>query len=129
MKYFGEVPVADSIIKRLEGVEFQAFKALIKGFDAFPNKKFARVLHLRVESPELVSLQKRVQQALRNFDARPFKPHITLMRIKKQERPSTIFDEDFNAEFDVKEFVLFKSDLKPYGPEYEKVYVFKAANK
>ena len=127
LKFFGEVPTPEKIINTLNKVEFQPFKAVINGFDAFPNQKFARVLHLRVESPELVELQKRIQQALRNFDNRPYKPHVTLMRIKKQERRTNIYDQEFKEEFAVNDYVLYKSTLTPGGPEYEKVYVFKAS--
>ena len=128
LKFFGEVPTSDRIITRLKTINFKPLTVRLNGFDAFPNKRFARVIYMRVESPELVELQKTVQQTLRNFEARPYVPHVTLMRIKEQERPTTLYEQEFKAEFPVKNFALIKSDLTPGGPEYEKIYVFKAVN-
>jgi 2'-5' RNA ligase len=127
LKFFGEVPKPDRIINTLQRINFKPFTAKINGFSAFPNEKFPRVIYLRVESPEMVELQKNVQQSLRNFDNRPYKPHVTLMRVRKQERRSNLFEQEFKDEFAVADYVLFKSSLTPGGPEYEKVYVFKAS--
>jgi 2'-5' RNA ligase len=48
------------------------------------------------------------------------------MRIKKQERRTDIYEQEFKQELLVHEYVLYRSRLTPAGPEYEKVYVFKA---
>jgi len=93
LKFLGEMPSPNRIIKEISTIKYKPFKIRINGFDAFPNKKFAKILHLKIESPELVELQKTIQQTMRNFDARPYTPHVTLMRIKEQERPTMIYEQ------------------------------------
>lgn len=127
IKFFGEVPTHERIVKKLETVKFKPFKVLINGFNSFPNKKFPKVLHLRVESSELTELQKIIDRTLKNFEKRPYTPHVTLMRVKEQEQPTMIYEQEFREEFTVKGITLFQSVLKPYGPEYEKVHILRAA--
>ena len=60
-------------------------------------------------------------------EEKPFKPHLTLARIKKIKDIDT-----FNAflrfkvkqEFEVKGFSLMESNLTPLGPEYSTIETF-----
>ncbi|MBR9678800.1 MAG: RNA 2',3'-cyclic phosphodiesterase [Nanoarchaeota archaeon] len=128
LKFLGEMPSPNRLIKELETIKYKPFTIRINGFDAFPNKKFAKILHLKIESPELIELQKTIQQTMRNFDARHYTPHITLMRVKEQERPTMIYEQEFKEEIIVKEYALFKSNLTHHGPEYENIHMFKSVN-
>jgi len=97
----------------------------IKGINGFPNLKKTRVLFLEVEKEE--SLEK-IFKKLKRFILKnkiesrfkePFKPHITLIRIKELNYLKIKELKDFELEF--KDISLFKSTLTKKGPIYEKI--------
>ena len=100
------------------------------GCGAFPSIKSPRVIWvgLRGQTTALTELGRRVEEAMTAFgfkpEDRPFKPHLTLGRVKGRQRldvlQQILFEHrDFTAEpFDAVEVVLYKSDLRPDGARY-----------
>ena len=100
------------------------------GCGAFPTIRSPRVVWvgLRGEIDLLAELARRVEAAMEPFgfkrEDRPFKPHLTLGRVKGRQRLGALQQillehRDFTAEpFDAFEVVLYKSDLRPDGARY-----------
>ena len=133
LRFLGEVEK-----RQLEGLkelcaeiaaEFQPFMLRIKDTGYFPNFRQPRVLWVGLAGEINVAerLQKRLDAELiaRNFnqDDKPFKPHLTIGRVKsgKNIKPLVAKADMYNLPelaFEVGELVLFKSDLHPAGAVY-----------
>jgi len=133
LKFFGELDEAmvENIRTRLLSIEdkFEPFEATIKGIDAFPNKRRARVI--------VVTLEKGVDIAKAIFndievallplgfegEKRDYTPHITLGRKKEQ---SPILERDIpdlnGMRFIVDRLVMFRSTLTPQGAIYSPLW-------
>nr|AUN37624.1 2'-5' RNA ligase [uncultured bacterium] len=119
------------IQKALGSIKGEPFALTVRTAGRFPEggKKPARVLWIGIaEQPVLRTLQAAVEQAVIavGFPAeeRAFSPHITLARMKNEER-SPELDQFLDqhkgfraAPFTVKEFFLVSSLLTPQGPIY-----------
>ncbi|MGV3772512.1 MAG: RNA 2',3'-cyclic phosphodiesterase [Verrucomicrobiales bacterium] len=100
----------------------------------FPRPNSPRVLWLGLQaSAGLAELHKRVTDSTAEFgeppESRPFKPHLTLARIKE---PSCVAVEHLQmalnslntwsaGSWEVKELILFQSQLSPQGAKYQKL--------
>lgn len=133
LKFFGELDEAmvENIRTRLLSIEdkFEPFETTIKGIDAFPNKRRARVI--------VVTLEKGVDIAKAIFndievallplgfegEKRDYTPHITLGRKKEQ---SPILERDIpdlnGMGFIVDRLVMFRSTLTPQGAIYSPLW-------
>lgn len=133
LKFFGELDEAmvENIRTRLLSIEdkFEPFETTIKGIDAFPNKRRARVI--------VVTLEKGVDIAKAIFndievallplgfegEKRDYTPHITLGRKKEQ---SPILERDIpdlnGMRFIVDRLVMFRSTLTPQGAIYSPLW-------
>ena len=101
------------------------------GIGVFPNWRYPRVLWagLTGETDSVISLHAKLEEAFDEFglkkDPRALRLHLTLGRAKSafKEKESLIglvekmVEKEF-GEFDVKELVLYKSDLTKDGPIY-----------
>jgi 2'-5' RNA ligase len=133
LKFFGELDEAmvENIRTRLLSIDdkFEPFETTIKGIDAFPNKRRARVI--------VVTLEKGVDIAKAIFndievallplgfegEKRDYTPHITLGRKKEQ---SPILERDIpdlnGMRFIVDRLVMFRSTLTPQGAIYSPLW-------
>lgn len=133
LKFFGELDeaIVENIRTRLLSIEdkFEPFETTIKGIDAFPNKRRARVI--------VVTLEKGVDIAKAIFndievallplgfegEKRDYTPHITLGRKKEQ---SPILERDIpdlnGMRFIVDRLVMFRSTLTPQGAIYSPLW-------
>lgn len=133
LKFFGELDeaIVENIRTRLLSIDdkFEPFEATIKGIDAFPNKRRARVI--------VVTLEKGVDIAKAIFndievallplgfegEKRDYTPHITLGRKKEQ---SPILERDIpdlnGMRFIVDRLVMFRSTLTPQGAIYSPLW-------
>ena len=74
----------------LQKIEFSSFEVVLKGIGAFPKPKFPRVIWIGTDEyggKMLIQLSEKVKKALEPFGFspdKPFKPHITVFRIKKK---------------------------------------------
>ncbi len=106
------------------------FALRLKGTGAFPGERNPRVLWVGVAAgPELAELQDDLEKALESEgfarEERPFKPHLTLGRVKGRGRPlerlmaelAAHGRDDFGG-MTVHKLSLFESLLRPRGAEY-----------
>lgn len=140
LKFLGEVsPASVAILTqmlRAEADSYSAFDISIGGLGSFPNPKQARVLWIGIQAPaELEALQRGIESACARLgyapDARPFSPHLTIGRV--QDRISPADQQKIRKALDetkidslgvarVDSLHLYKSDLKPGGSVYTKLF-------
>jgi 2'-5' RNA ligase len=133
LKFIGETSAAKTeLIKAALGtakVPAAAFKLKISGFGKFPAGDDLHIFWAGVEdSLHLQELFAGIETALAPLgvarETRPFSPHITLGRNKARYNFKTLFDllaakqDIFLAEFPVRSFQLFSSQLTSGGPLY-----------
>ena len=89
-------------------------------------------------SPALAALQQRVVEATTECgfaaEARPFRPHVTLARVKNQRRGAQLrklqnktLSRAAFPRFTAREFLLYKSHLSAQGSHYEVIRRFPLA--
>jgi 2'-5' RNA ligase len=127
----------------LEGIEREAediclryrpFEIALGGMGCFPNPRNPRVVWLGLEgdlqrmAPFRDALQEKLEPFGVKAEKRPFRPHLTLGRFKKQGKSDGRFLEILSSHKDLtspvcslNELVWFKSDLKPGGAVYTKM--------
>ena len=108
----------------------------MKGTGAFPKPKFPRVVWIGTDDNGrnmLIQLSKKVEKMLEPlgfFSEKPFKPHITVFRIKKKIGDITKeLDNHKTIDFGIQEVTsikLKKSELTPDGPIYSDLEEIKA---
>ncbi|WP_338788906.1 RNA 2',3'-cyclic phosphodiesterase [Metabacillus sp. FJAT-53654] len=131
---------ADDQLKRLSKllkdkiVNLPPFSLSVKGLGVFGKKDTPRIFWAGIEdSSSLIYLQKQVFHACQeigfNLDSKPFRPHITLARRWKSDKPFVtpeLFLEAIHNEhqtFIVKEIHLYQTHLDRF-PKYEAIDVF-----
>jgi 2'-5' RNA ligase len=134
LKFIGETYKRESIIKVLSNCSKKKFTLKLKGVGVFPNVSHPRVFWVGVEeNKELEELFSFIEDSLFSIgipkDERPFSPHVTLSRFKFSpiHGLGKIIDEYKNFDFgtyEVREFFLFKSELREPSPIYTKLYSF-----
>ena len=138
LQFLGEVSeeISQKIIQALRKIEFSSFSVNLKGVGAFPKSKSPRVVWVGTDNDGgnmLIQLSKKVEKALEPlgfFSDKPFRPHITVFRIKKKigditnelNSQKTI---DFGIQ-NVTNLKLKKSELTPNGPIYSDLEEIKA---
>ena len=105
----------------------------VSGIGAFPNARRPRVIWVGIvgEVERLGRLQTRLESALESLgfqrEERPFRPHLTLGRVKDPRRPPDLTRAlaettvPASNPFDVREILVYKSDLRPTGAIYTKL--------
>ncbi len=130
LQFLGEISaeISQKAIHAIQKIEFSSFSVKLRGVGAFPGPKFPRVIWIGTDESggnKLIQLSNKVRKALEPlefFSDRPFKPHITVFRIKKKV-------EDLRRELDGRKTMDFgiqrvtciklkKSVLGPNGPAY-----------
>lgn len=137
LKFLGEVDEQRTslLIGGLKDIHHPALAMTIEGLGYFSRGPSPAVLWVGISNPqELHELYQRIEEQCAGLgfepENRPFKPHITIGRMKgvsksevrsfiKQHKPFTI------PEVDIDEFVLFESELHPDGAIHKKVEHFK----
>lgn len=134
LKFLGEIPesqapdIKNGLVSAVKGTG--EFRIEIAGAGAFPNPRNARVVWLGLsgEVEKLNRLQAAVEDAMVRIgferEDRPFKPHLTLARIKyirSKERWLTALEQVKDIKltgFDATAVSVMKSELKPTGAVY-----------
>lgn len=125
-----------SIMLKQKCTGFGDFSFSLTGTGIFKNYLDPRVIWAGIEFNEKLSqLNEKVMTGLKDagfsLDDRPFKPHLTLGRIKSVNHPDILksalekYKDVKIQEVDVKEVILFESILKPTGPVYIPLVRFK----
>jgi len=116
--------------------DFAPFPITITGMGAFPGLRSPRVIWagVRETSGILEKLWIMTEETAENLgwtrEKRGFSPHITLGRVKGSLNIARLseairsLENEHWGEQEVRDLVLYRSHLKPEGPEYEKVHVF-----
>lgn len=130
LQFLGELSEnqVEKVKEELQRIEFFNFAVNFKGIGAFPKMKFPRVIWIGTDEKggnELVNLAEKVQNSLASLgfkSDKPFKPHITIFRIKNKIGDITKELQKFESlEFGLQEITNFKlkqSVLTPEGPIY-----------
>jgi RNA 2',3'-cyclic 3'-phosphodiesterase len=131
------IKIAGLMLKR-ECSGFGEFTFTLKGTGLFKNIRDPRVIWIGIEDSEmLLRLNEKIVTGLKDtgfrIEERPFKPHITLGRIKLLKNPEilkSVLDKYGEAEIqkvNVKEVILYESILRPVGPIYKPIGRFTLA--
>jgi 2'-5' RNA ligase len=138
LQFLGEVSeeISQKIIQALRKIEFSSFSVNLKGVGAFPKPKFPKVVWVGTDNDGgnmLIQLSKKVEKALEPlgfFSDKPFRPHITVFRIKKKIGDITNeLNSQKTIDFGMQEVTnlkLKKSELTPNGPIYSDLEEIKA---
>ena len=130
LQFLGEVSEeqVQNIMKSLKTIKFSEFVVNLKGIGAFPKPKFPRVIWIGTDEEggrNLIELAKKVEIVLKPLGLvsdKPFKPHITIFRIKKKIGDITEeLNEQKIMDFGIQEISsikLKKSELTSQGPIY-----------
>lgn len=134
LMFLGEIDEAQSgrVMTALGEVvgRHRPFALRLQGTGAFPGERNPRVLWIGVAAgPRLAELQDDLEKALESEgfarEERPFKPHLTLGRVKGRGRPlerlmaelAAHGQDDFGG-MTVRKLALIESRLHPQGAEY-----------
>jgi 2'-5' RNA ligase len=109
--------------------KFPKTSLILKGMGVFPSPFKPRVLWLGFEENNILtklaeSIDKQLEQLGFETENRPFKPHLTLGRIKYLKDKNTLLELLKNyqtcqfQEIPINQITLFKSQLTPSGPIY-----------
>lgn len=130
LRFIGEVPEdrAEDIDSALAAVQAQPFALSLAALGHFGKLRKARSVWAGVEANETLNrLQSSVESAIVRAghvaEERRFKPHVTLARIRGEtgHHLANFLSEhgDFRAPpFDVRDFILYESQLTRHGPVY-----------
>ena len=140
LKFLGDVSPANidmlSQMLRAEADLFHCFDLHVSGLGSFPSLKRPRVIYIGIQAPAaLETLQRGIESASRRLgyesEERGFSPHLTIGRVKQNVTASeqqtirraleeTTIDSLGTARVD--SVHLYKSDLKPSGSVYTRLY-------
>lgn len=143
LKFLGDIPSANvEVLTQMihsQADSFHCFDVHLTGIGSFPSSKRPRVIYIGIHAPAaLEAFQRQLESATRRLgypaDAnggRAFAPHLTigrvlqhirvddLQKIRRALEESTI---DSLGTASVNSVHLYKSDLKPTGPLYTKLF-------
>jgi 2'-5' RNA ligase len=140
LKFLGDIsPSTVDMLSQMLATEagrFAPFPLRISGLGSFPNPKRARVIWIGLHAPDtLASLAHGIESACVHLgyeaEDRPFSPHLTIGRVRqpvsaaKQQTVRAALEKIQIEEIGAAEVTsvhLFKSDLKPTGAEYTRLF-------
>jgi 2'-5' RNA ligase len=138
LQFLGEIPqdTVEKIIIALNSVKFSKFVIEFKGVGVFPKLKFPRIVWVGIDKNGkklLIDLAKKVENVLLPLGFavdKPFKPHITVFRIKNKiggiEKELNKFKLiDFGKQ-EITGFKLKQRVLSSKGPIYSDLMEVKA---
>jgi 2'-5' RNA ligase len=133
LKFFGEVAterlevIAEAV--RIAGQGTSQLPLRLHELGAFPSRQRARILYVGLEAPAALELlQDRIERGGEALgftpEGAPFRPHITLGRLREGQRCPKHALDDLEGSFEQLAFtgdqvVLYESILTPHGPRYE----------
>jgi 2'-5' RNA ligase len=140
LKFLGDVSAANvemlCQMLQAEADLFHCFDLHLEGLGAFPNQKRPRVIYIGIQAPAtLEALQRGIDSSSRRLgyesEERGFSPHLTIGRVKQnitsteQQAIRRALEEtriDSLGTARVDSVHLYKSDLKPTGSVYTRIY-------
>lgn len=137
--FLGEISEesANSVKNALSEISFKPINVRFTHVGVFPNSKFPRVIWVGVDNKaaeRLVELALQVEEKLAPLGFRsdkPFKPHLTIFRIKSRTEDIANKIERFKSvnlgkDITITELKFKKSILTPNGPVYSDLEVISA---
>lgn len=140
LKFFGNIAESDipniSLVVQNAVANIRPFSLNVRKIGIFPDVKRPRVLWLGLDGDidVLIRLQRETDSGFQGCgfpkEDRPFRPHLTLARIKEPKGVIGLAkivekSEDYKAgSFTVGSLTLFKSELTPKGAIYSKLAHF-----
>lgn len=131
-----KIPLIDEISFKLKQIALKTnpFIVDVENFGVFPNKKSPKVLWFGLKYTEqLTNLQMDISKTIEDFgfeiDTRPFKPHLTIARVKEMNSLTeleSIFKKYSNFKFStqkIEKIIFYKSTLQPQGAIYEPIEI------
>ena len=140
LQFLGEISeeLSQRVILALQNIEFSSFSINMKGLGVFPKSKSPRVIWVGTDENggrDLTNLAEKVQNALKPlglYADKPFKPHLTVFRIKNGGKDvKKEMEKEAKAEFGIQHvdrIKLKKSRLLQDGPIYSDLMEVKAKN-
>lgn len=140
LKFLGDTlpSQVDEIGEELNQVSkmFSSFSFQLKGLGFFKNKGMPRVLFVNINEGEVLQrlaaeMDRRVAKLGFEPETRPFKPHLTLARMKFLKNKKAFYQavekyrETFFQTVTIDELIFYRSILKPEGAEYLPLHMFK----
>ena len=140
LKFLGDVSASSvedlTQILRTAADAHHPFDISIGGLGSFPNSKRARVLFIRIQAPAaLEALQRGIESGAARLgykpESRSFSPHLTIGRVRQRassgdlQKIHRVLEEttiDVLGIARVDSVHLYKSDLKPTGAVYTKLF-------
>ena len=140
LKFLGDIsPSNVDLLSEMLHAEtdlFKCFDLQFSGLDSFPSLKRPRVIYIGIQAPaSLEAIQRGIESASRRLgyesEKRGFAPHLTIGRVRqnitameqqviRHALEDAKVDSLGNARVDSVE--LFKSDLRPTGSVYTRLY-------
>ncbi len=136
--FLGEITedAAENVKKALDTISFKKIDVNFTHVGAFPNPRSARVIWIGVDetsAKQLVDLALQVEKKLAPLGFRsdkPFKPHLTIFRIKNKVDGIPDIIEKFKkidlGKYGITELKFKQSILTPSGPIYSDLQVILA---
>jgi 2'-5' RNA ligase len=138
MLFLGEITEdqAQRVQDTLDSIEFSPFDVDFTGVGAFPKPRFPQIVWIGTDKnggEKLSNLAKNAEGVLSPLgfkSDKPFKPHITIFRIKNRNedisKDLARFENVVFGSQKITEIKFKKSDLTPEGPIYSDLQVVKA---
>ena len=136
--FLGEIPeqVLPQVQDALNSINFSEFDIVFQTVGAFPKAKFPRIVWIGTDEEggkQLSNLALQVESVLSPLgfhSDKPFKPHITIFRIKNKigsisDKLERFSSSSFGTQR-ISEIKLKRSVLTPEGPNYSDLQVIKA---
>jgi|SRR5687768_7174940 len=140
LKFLGDIPSENvEVLTQLihaQADSFNSFDIHLSGIGSFPNPRRPRVIYVGIQAPAaLEAFQRQMESAIHrlgyNPEERAFAPHLTIGRVRQhvsaddQQKIRRALEEatiDSLGTARVNSVHLYKSDLKPNGPAYTKLF-------
>jgi 2'-5' RNA ligase len=140
IKFLGDVSTANiEIVERIlqsEASQYQSFEISVGGLGAFPSKHRPRVIWIGIKaSADMADFKRNIDLEIArlgyNREKRDFSPHLTLGRVSRNANLNELVNigevlsnakVGFLGATRIKEVHLYKSDLKPNGATYTKLF-------
>lgn len=140
IKFLGDVSLANleilTDILKTEAAAHQSFEISVGGIGAFPNNHRPRVIWVGVEAPSnLAMIQSAVEAVTARVgyprEERPFSAHLTVGRVSRNAASeeahliTKVLETNrvgFLGAARVQEICLFRSDLRPSGAVYTRIF-------
>jgi len=130
LKFLGEIEEnkLEDVKKELQKIKFNSFEVSLGDLGFFSERRF-RILWIKLLGKEIWDLQGEIDKIMEEVGFKKedrFMSHITLARIKEVIDKNILLDYVKNLKhrpikFEVKDFILKKSELKIEGPVYSDI--------